>query len=226
MGGPQKPSLVIFDCDGVLVDSERLASVVLSAVLSEYGLDLSSREVEQLFRGRSLADCMRQIEATLGRPLGDNFLAVLNNRTYDQFKRELRPIPGAREVVHKLERMGVQSCVASSGSHEKIELTLSLTGLLSHFRGRIYSATEVPRGKPAPDLVLHAARCAQVPPRECVVIEDSRVGAEGALSAGMAVLGFVDERMIETLEVRRNEFQELGVPTFYRMQELPGLLGL
>lgn len=218
--------LVIFDCDGVLVDSEELSARVFAAVVGELGLQLSSEEVDNRFRGRSLGDCQRIVEQMLGRALGDDFLEGLNRQTYEAFRRELRPVAGVSSVLQQLRRRGVQTCVASSGSHEKMRLTLSLTDLLPLLDGRLFSALDVPKGKPAPDLFEHAARSLSVDAVNCVVIEDSLVGARGALAAKMSVYGFVDRDGPGGQVERQRAFDEWGVKTFTSMTDLPALLGL
>jgi HAD superfamily hydrolase (TIGR01509 family) len=178
--------LVIFDCDGVLVDSERLAVRVEARLLSTLGWDISEAEVVRRFVGRSDAFMRQEIERTLGRPVPEwdaRYAAALSAA----FRAELRAVPG---VVAALDRLTVPSCVASSGTHEKMRLTLGLTGLLDRFAGRISSATEVARGKPAPDLFLHAASRMGVAPARCVVVEDSAPGVQAARAAGMRSLGY------------------------------------
>lgn len=206
--------LVIFDCDGVLVDSEPLANQVLAEAIRELGLPGAVDDVTRRFKGRSLADCVRLIEGDLGGPIPDDFLVRLQARTYAVFEAELRPVPGVADV---LETLQVPSCVASSGSHEKMRLIFGLTGLLEHFRERLFSATEVARGKPAPDLFLHAARSLGVDPGACAVVEDSLPGVQGAVAAGMRVFGFAREESPE-------ELAAAGAVTFTSMAELPALL--
>jgi HAD superfamily hydrolase (TIGR01509 family) len=207
--------LVIFDCDGVLVDSEPLANQVLSDAIAELGLPAGLGLVTERFKGRSLADCVRLIEEDLGRPVPEDFLTRLNARTYAAFRQQLQAIPGVADLVARLE---LPSCVASSGSHEKMRLTLGLTGLLPHFEGRLFSATEVARGKPAPDLFLHAARSLGAPPTACLVVEDSVPGVQAAVAAGMRVYGFAREEAPEVLA-------RAGAIPFGAMTELAELLG-
>lgn len=207
--------LVIFDCDGVLVDSEPLANRVLSEAIVELGLPADVASVTTRFKGRSLADCVRLIEGDLGRPVPPDFLERLNARTYAAFRESLRPVPGVEAVLESLKH---PSCVASSGSHEKMQLTLGLTGLLRHFEGRLFSATEVPRGKPAPDLFLHAARSLGRPPAACWVVEDSLPGVQAARAAGMRVAGFAREESASALAAA-------GAIPFGDMAELLDLIG-
>lgn len=179
--------LVIFDCDGVLVDSEPVANRALGEMLRELGLDLTQEQIFQSFVGYSMAHVMRVIESMLGRPPPQNFLCDLQARTFAAFRTELRAMPG---IESALDRLGVPFCVASSGDHEKMQTTLGITGLLPRFAGRIFSVTQVARGKPAPDVYLFAARQLGAEPSACVVVEDTPPGAQAGVAAGMTVFGF------------------------------------
>jgi HAD superfamily hydrolase (TIGR01509 family) len=179
--------LVIFDCDGVLVDSERLAVRVDVRVLAELGWVLTEQEVVERFVGRSDAFFVAEIEAHLGRRLPPGWEEPFQHLYRDAFAAELTPVGG---IVEALDQITLPTCIASSGSHEKMRYTLGLTGLYDRFAGRIFSVTEVSRGKPAPDLFLHAAARMGVDPSTCVVVEDSRYGVEAARAAGMFALGF------------------------------------
>jgi HAD superfamily hydrolase (TIGR01509 family) len=177
--------LVIFDCDGVLVDSERLAIRTEAEILSGLGWPLTESEIVQRFVGRSAAHMHGEIERHLGRSV--DWDAEFEPRYQAVFERELAPVPG---VIEALERITASTCVASSGSHQEMEFTLGITGLLDRFAGRIYSVDEVERGKPAPDIFLYAADQMGVPPGRCAVIEDSVSGVTAGLAAGMAVFAF------------------------------------
>lgn len=181
--------LVIFDCDGVLVDSERLAVRVEAQLLTELGWPLTEADVLDRFVGRSDAYMYAQIDAHLGRPVPE-FAEQYVERLHAAFADELTAVPGVEDALDELVELGLRTCVASSGTHEKMARTLGLTGLRAYFDGRIFSATEVEHGKPAPDLFLHAARNMGVDPDRCVVVEDSRSGVEAARAAGMRSLGF------------------------------------
>ncbi|AXG15183.1 HAD family hydrolase [Intrasporangium calvum] len=181
---------MIFDCDGVLVDSERLAIELDIASIRELGWDITEAEVLENFIGRAEHDIHAAIEDRIGRALTDEW----HHRWGAEFQRvlaeELEPVPGVHAAVEAVAAMGLASCVASSGSHAKMRRTLGRTGLWDHFAGRIFSASEVARGKPAPDLFLHAAARMGVPPSRCAVVEDSRFGVAGAKAAGMAAVGY------------------------------------
>jgi len=179
-----RPQLVIFDCDGVLVDSEPVANRILGQMLRELGLDLTQEQVFENFVGYSLPHCLRVIEGMLGRPPPENFLRDLQARTFAAFKTELRAMPGIQQVLEALDAARVPFCVASSGDHAKMNTTLGLTGLLPRFAGRIFSVTQVARGKPAPDVYLLAARQLGV---QQVVCGELRAAADG-WSVALAVV--------------------------------------
>lgn len=185
-----KPGAVIFDCDGVLVDSEGLMNREFRTMLGEIGLTYTADETTRTFMGRSMTSCVEIVESRLGRALPDDFLQVLDQRAYAVFNRDLRPVPGVGAVLDALDRAGTPYAVASSGSHEKMQTTLGITGLYPRLAGRITSATEVAHGKPAPDVFLLAAERLHTPPAHCVVVEDSLLGIEAALTAKMRVIGF------------------------------------
>jgi HAD superfamily hydrolase (TIGR01509 family) len=179
--------LVIFDCDGVLVDSERLAVRVEAAVLAELGWPLGQAEVIERFMGRSQAFMAQAILDRLGGRLPGDWQDRLDRRYRTAFDAELTPVDG---IVEALDRIATPTCVASSGSHEMLRHTLGLTGLYQRFEGRIFSASEVAEGKPAPDLFLHAAARLGAEPAACAVVEDSRYGVEAARAAGMRAFGY------------------------------------
>jgi len=183
--------LVIFDCDGVLVDSEPLANTSFSQALKAEGLDWTVEETMRRLMGRSLKSCGEIVEAELGRKLPGDFFEKMQARTYQSFRdAPLKPVAGVREAVLALQKAGLDTCVASSGAVEKMQLTLGLTGLWDLFGGRVFSSSQVPRGKPFPDLFLHAAIEMNVQPFDCVVVEDSVPGVQAACSAGMRVFAY------------------------------------
>ncbi|HXV75257.1 MAG TPA: HAD family hydrolase [Candidatus Polarisedimenticolaceae bacterium] len=206
--------LVIFDCDGVLVDSEPISTRVFAEELNRAGVDWPASRVAVELTGLSDRSCIELVERTTGRRLPAGFLARVRDRTYSAFRAGLRPIDG---IEGALERIGLPSCIASSGDHERMRLTLGLTGLLDRFRGRIFSAEDVARGKPFPDLFLHSARALGVDPREAVVVEDSMPGVRAARAAGMTVLGFA--AAADGARLARD-----GARVFGDMRELPELI--
>jgi len=178
--------LVVFDCDGVLVDSERLAVRVESRLITELGWALSEQDVLERFVGRSDAFMRGEIEAALGRAVPE-WDDLYRDRLCEAFHAELTAVDGVSDAI---DALSVATCVASSGTHDKMALTLGFTGLWDRFEGRIFSTSEVANGKPAPDLFLHAAEQMGVVPSACVVVEDSRAGVEAARAAGMRALGY------------------------------------
>jgi HAD superfamily hydrolase (TIGR01509 family) len=182
-----QPDLIIFDCDGVLVDSEVLSCRCLSRVLARHGIDIAVDQALELFLGRSTAAVFDHYQA-LGHPIPDQFATELSAEVRAAFSSALRPIEGVGAVLQELQ---IAHCVASSSDLDRVALSLSLTGLGPHFDGRLYTSQMVKRGKPAPDLFLYAAEKMQVEPRLTLVIEDSVSGVTAARAAGMTVWGFV-----------------------------------
>jgi HAD superfamily hydrolase (TIGR01509 family) len=180
-------ALIIFDCDGVLVDSEPIANRVLHRVLAGIGLEMSEEEVMRAYIGRSRAGCVALTEEKLGRPVPQDFVAGWNAALFAAFERELQPMPGVGDL---LRRLPLPSCVASNSSEDRVKVALRATGLLAAFEGRVFTADAVARPKPAPDLFLHAARVMGVEPARCTVVEDSPGGVRAAIAAGMTVLGY------------------------------------
>ncbi|MEY9943802.1 HAD superfamily hydrolase (TIGR01509 family) [Kitasatospora sp. GAS1066B] len=208
--------LVIFDCDGVLVDSERIAVRLHVALAAEFGWPLTEAEVVARFVGRSTASIGEQVAERLGAAVAADWQRAFEERHRVAVDRELAPVDGIEAALAALHR---PSCVASSGSHEKMRHTLGRTGLYDYFDGRIFSATEVDRGKPAPDLFLHAAGRMGVPAAGCVVVEDSGPGVRAARAAGMRVLGYAGGL------TSAESLAEAGAQqVFHEMRELPGLL--
>jgi HAD superfamily hydrolase (TIGR01509 family) len=178
--------LTIFDCDGVLVDSELIALDVLSTMMGEYGDPMDVAACREAFMGLHNADIIRAIEKRLGRPLpGEG--PIMRERMLERLRREMRPVRGIADVLGRLDG---PRCVASSSDRERIGLLLELAGLTGFFGDNIFSGMDVARGKPAPDLFLHAARTMGVAPDDCVVIEDSVTGVTAGVAAGMRVIGF------------------------------------
>ena len=212
--------LVIFDCDGVLVDSEPLANASFSAALRAVGLDWTIEETMRRLMGRSLKSCVEICEAELGRKLPDDFVEKMQEKTYQSFRdAPLKPMPGVKEAVLALQEAGLDTCVASSGSVEKMQFTLGLTGLWDLFGGHVFSSSQVPRGKPFPDLFLHAAVEMNVQPFDCVVVEDSVPGVQAARSAGMRILGYVGAPYAD-----RDAMGAAGAFLFTDMKQLPNLV--
>jgi len=195
--------LVIFDCDGVLVDSERVTNRIFAAMLNELGLSVTLEDMFARFVGHSMTQCLDLITEMLGRPPAANFLDEYRSRTRAALETDLLPTPGVEEA---LERIRLPCCVASSGDHEKMRITLGITGLWPRFEGRLFSVTEVPRGKPFPN------------PSACAVVEDAPVGVKAGVAAGMRVFGYA------ALTPAHRLLEAGAQVTFEHMRELPGLL--
>jgi HAD superfamily hydrolase (TIGR01509 family) len=180
-------TLVIFDCDGVLIDSEVVAARVLARELTAVGFPLTADDCLARYTGMSMGSVLSRVEEEWGRAPPADFMERVRAADAEAFRAELRPVAGARKVVRELAR---PKCVASSGRLAKMRLTLSLTGLLPFLEPHLFSAEMVARGKPAPDLFLYAADRMNFAPARCVVVEDSREGVRAAVAAGMRVLGF------------------------------------
>jgi HAD superfamily hydrolase (TIGR01509 family) len=179
--------LLIFDCDGVLVDSERLANATLAELMTSLGRPMTAEEAIGTFTGRSLSDVVALAESLLGRPIPTDIGERYGERLLARFRSELAPVAGVHAAIAALP---YRKCVASSSTRERLALSLELTGLAPFFGQHVFSATQVARGKPAPDLFLLAARSVGETPSACLVVEDSVLGIQAALAAGMAVIGF------------------------------------
>jgi HAD superfamily hydrolase (TIGR01509 family) len=213
--------LVIFDCDGVLVDSETISVAVLTEIVRKAGADIGDREAYRLFLGRSMQAVDELLREAFGLALNEAQLERIRAETFRRFRRELEPMPGAIEA---LSRLRLLRCVASSSSLERIRLSLSLTGLLEMLNPHIYSASMVARGKPAPDLFLHAAEGMGVRPEDCVVVEDSPAGIDAAKRAGMRVFAFTGGSHASHAGLER-ELEALRPDlVFSDMRRLPDLL--
>jgi HAD superfamily hydrolase (TIGR01509 family) len=213
----QSFDLIIFDFDGGLVDSERVANEVFAQVLEEVcGLKFTLDDMFDTFVGHSRAQCLQKIEAMIGEPPPPELDLRYQRDIDDALKKTVQAIDG---IESALQRLSLPYCVASSGSHDKMKMTLGKTGLMRFFEGNIFSTSDVERGKPHPDIYLHAARTMGVTdPARCVVVEDSPIGVTGAVAAGMRVFGFA-----ELMPAHR--LRESGAHhVFERMHDLPDLI--
>lgn len=211
--------LVIFDCDGVLVDSERISNEVLAEVLGDHGIAVSWEEAKAIFLGQSVADVRTNVALRFGIELPLDWSDAYYARMIPALAERVEAIDGAPEAVDAVLSSALRCCVASQGPIEKIRATLSRTGLWERFDGRIYSAKAVARPKPAPDLFLHAAADMGIPAGQCLVIEDSAVGVTAAIAAGMRVLAYCPEG-------GEDRMRELGATVFRSMHQLAVLLGI
>lgn len=208
--------LVIFDCDGVLVDSELIANRVFQEMLAEYGVSVSMEHMFEHFLGHSITHCLTLVGDLLGREPPADFEPLLRERTARAFEAELQPVAG---IVTALGELTLPYCVASSGPHSKMRVSLGVTGLFERFEGRIFSAHDVGnRGKPAPDVFLFAAERMGVRPERAVVIEDSVAGVTAGVAAGMTVYGYA----AQTPEARLRAAGARDI--FYDMRQVTALI--
>jgi HAD superfamily hydrolase (TIGR01509 family) len=214
-----RPELVVFDCDGVLVDSEPIANRVMAEAVTALGWPLTTADCIVRFKGHHFDTVIAAVEARLGRPVPGDWIPNLRAATGAAFERELQLVPGVVEALDAVAESGLAYCVASQGPLEKMAVSLGVTGLRARFEGRIFSAYQVARGKPHPDLFLFAAAAMGVAPGSCVVIEDSPLGVTAARAAGMRVFGFAPEG-------DGADLAGAGARLFRDMAALPGLLGL
>lgn len=216
----QVPGLVIFDCDGVLVDTERPTNEVLAADLSTRGITLSADECVAMFVGGTIAGVGRRA-AEMGAEIPEDWVDVIYDKIYARLRAGIAPIAGVDAVLDALDRAGIPYCVGSNGAPEKMEITLGQTGLLDRLAGRLFSPHVIgmEHAKPNPGLYLHAAREMGFAPGDCVVIEDSVSGATGAAAAGIRCFGYA-------VDTDAGALAAVGAHVFDDMAALPGLLGL
>ena len=213
--------LVIFDCDGVLVDSENLSNGVLAEMLAEQGLGMSTAEARAAFQGMRLDEVLAAAERMLGRALPPDWIERYERRRTIVFRADLQAIEGAASAVQAIQGAGVRVCVASQGKLEKTSLSLQLTGLAPLFaEATRFSAYSVPRGKPSPDLFLHAAASMGAEPAACVVVEDTPSGVLGAARANMRAIGYAADADARALRAAG------AAATIDAMADLPPLLGI
>lgn len=217
-GGAMRPDLVIFDCDGVLVDTEALGNRRLAEWLTEAGFPIAYEDCRRRFMGRSMVSVQAEVEAA-GVSLGPDFPDRWNAALPQLFATGVEAIPHVREAVEAVRDAGLAWCVASSARVTKMQITLGVTGLLPLFEGRMFSSTMVARGKPFPDLFVHAAETMGFPAAACAVVEDSVAGTLAGRAAGMAVYSYCGDPFND-----RDELAAAGGILFDDMRELPKLL--
>ena len=213
-GSPWK--LVIFDNDGVVVDSEPLAEQAMSGALAAAGYPMTPEECGDAFRGATLVATRRIIEERSGWPLPPEFEDRYTTVLYELIRTQLRPVAGIEMVLDRLDTAGVAYCLASSGRRDRVKYALETVGLLGRFGDHWWGAEDVTHGKPAPDLFLLAAEKMSTPPADCLVVEDAEFGVQAARAAGMAVFGFAAHTPAEKLAGADYVFKD--------MAELPGLI--
>lgn len=216
-----RPQVVIFDCDGVLVDSEPISNAVLAELLSEAGLATTREEAIATYRGMMMPDVIADAQRRLGAALPADFAERYEHARSLAFSEGLEPVEGAAETVRRVRGAGIGVCVASQGKREATELKLRLCGLDALFDAdALFSAYGVRRGKPHPDLFLHAAERMGAEPGRCVVVEDTAIGVRAAVAAGMRALGFAGATAADPQSLRA-----AGAEVFDRLLEVPALIG-
>lgn len=214
----QKPKLIIFDCDGVLVDSEPATNELIAQRLTEGGLPMTTRDAMTMFVGGTIKGVAERARE-MGAALADNWVEETYEAMFERLSQGLPPIPHLSAVFEAIDASGVEACVASNGPMRKMRITLPNAGLMERFEGRIFSAHDVGIAKPDPGLFLHAAKTLGFAPEDCAVIEDSASGAKAAKAAGMRCFGYTDATEPEKLTAH-------GAVPFASMADLPRLLGL
>lgn len=189
--------LVIFDCDGVLVDTEEIANMFLAGLLTKAGYPISYEDCRRRFVGRTIEAVQAMVERESGLSLGANWPVIVRMGTERAFQQGVAPVPGAEAAILALQAAGIPFCVASSGRLSKMRASLGKSGLLPYVEDVLFSAEQVVHGKPAPDLFLHAAASMGMPPNAAVVIEDSVPGVQAGIAAGMRVLGYAGDTLTD-----------------------------
>lgn len=206
---------IIFDCDGVLVDTEKIGNGILLSMAAEHGFDMKIEEAYRNFNGRNLQECFQEIENSIGKKLPDTFESEYRERSFEAFKSEVKPMEG---VVSFIESLKIPYCVASSGPVEKIRLNLEVAGLLDKFENKIFSSYQINSWKPDPEIFLHAAKQMGFEVQDCIVIEDSKAGVISGIKGGFKVYGFANG-------FNNEDLQKEGAILFNSYEELNNLLG-
>lgn len=214
------PAAVLFDCDGVLVDSERITSRIWAGILTEIGLPTTPEQSLATYMGNSMSRCIEIVTGKLGHPPPSRLLPDFHEAVNAALKEEVVAVEGAMELLDLLDQHGIPYAVVSNGEPEKMQTTLGKTGLLARFGNRLYSGAAIGRPKPAPDILLLAARDMKVDCSEAVVVEDSPIGVYAALAAGMRAIGFADI-------VPEQRLAESGAHVIVKsLGDIPAVLGL
>ncbi|MDN5204306.1 HAD family hydrolase [Fulvivirgaceae bacterium BMA10] len=209
-----KYKYIIFDCDGVLVDSEEISNTVLIEMAKEVNAEIKMEYALKNFAGKSLRSSFNYIENLIGKQLPSHFENDFRKRTFNAFKTKLKPIKGIHDLLNNIS---VPYCVASSGPLEKIELNLTITGLIEKFENRIFSSYEIGSWKPNPGIFEYASKKMGYKPNECAVIEDSIAGVKAARKGGFDVFGFTNKK-------NQTDFENEGAKVFFEMNKLKELL--
>lgn len=205
---------IIFDCDGVLVDTEKIGNGILLSMAAEYGFEMELEDAYRDFNGRNLKDCFRHIEDAIGAKLPESFESEYRKKSFEAFKTQVQPMEGVVSFIEKLE---IPYCVASSGPVDKIRLNLEAAGLLDKFENKIFSSYQINSWKPDPGIFLHAANEMGFEVKDCIVIEDSKAGVKAGIQGGFRVFGFANG-------YNNSDLEEEGAMLFYTYEELREIL--
>ncbi|OXA98862.1 haloacid dehalogenase [Flavobacterium oncorhynchi] len=207
---------IIFDCDGVLVDTEKIGNGVLLEMASEHGFEMKIEDAYRSFNGRKLKDCFKYIEETIDKELPETFETEFRQRSFDAFKTQVKPMEGVLEFIEKLT---IPYCVASSGPVEKICLNLEVAGLLGKFENKMFSSYQIESWKPEPGIFLHAAKEMGFNVKDCIVVEDSVAGVRAGIDGGFKVYGFANG-------YNDSDLEKEGAILFRSYEELAVILSL
>ncbi|MBE8726199.1 HAD family hydrolase [Flavobacterium hungaricum] len=207
---------IIFDCDGVLVDTEKIGNGILLEMASKYGFKMEIEDAYRDFNGRKLKECFHHIEEAIQAKLPESFEAEYREKSFEAFKTQVKPMEG---VVSFIENLKIPYCVASSGPVEKIRLNLEVAGLLDKFENKIFSSYQINSWKPDPGIFLYAANEMGFEVNECIVVEDSKAGVKAGIQGGFRVFGLANG-------YNNPDLEEEGAMLFYTYEELSGILGV
>ena len=216
-----KTKLVIFDCDGVLVDTEAIANNRMAELFTDYGFAISGSDCRKRFQGKLMEDVCRQVAELAGKSYDPSFPKMIRDTVAETLANGVEPIPGVIDLVHKIVESGIPYCVASSGSVSKMHLTLGHVGLLPFMKGRLFSAQDVARGKPHPDVFIAAAGAMNLSCTNAVILEDSVSGVQAGVASGARVLGYAGDPFTDG-----SALADAGAEIFHHMDEVPDLIGL
>ena len=209
---------IIFDCDGVLVDTEKIGNGILLAMAQEHGFEMELEDAYRYFNGRNLKDCFRHIEEAIHQKLPENFETEYREKSFEAFKTQVKPMEGIVDFIRNIEKLKIPYCVASSGPVDKIRLNLEVAGLLDKFEDRIFSSYQIGSWKPEPGIFLHAATVMGFEVKDCIVVEDSKAGVKAGISGGFKVYGFANG-------FNNDDLEEEGAELFRSYEELSEKLG-
>jgi HAD superfamily hydrolase (TIGR01509 family) len=207
---------IIFDCDGVLVDTEKIGNEILLSMAADHGFEMKIEDAYSNFNGRNLKDCFLHVENSIGKKLPDNFESEYRERSFEAFKTQVKPMEGVVEFINKLK---IPYCVASSGPVEKIRLNLEVSGLLDKFEGKIFSSYQIKSWKPEPGIFLYAAQQMGFEVKDSIVVEDSKAGVKAGINGGFKVFGFANG-------YNNADLEQEGATLFKSYEELSGVLQL